>query len=1194
MKLKNYLKKIACLVFFPISLFSPLKEGLIIIRKKIRKKVYDLFLFFSLFNDLTKIDFYHWEIFQRRIFRWGRKYSKPTVKLNNLTAGQARYQSGRLLGYEILRNKFYRVWIPFYTRLEFYSTPLILLFELVKNFFKRFFKLLLLEYRIYSMQFKKILNIKKVAPGVFYCFYVLLFWLIFLSLWGLFSVYLFPILLKLCSFIFTESEWIQIKGIFSLLTPVLTLILIYYSWSLTSWFFSKKSESEDLTDKFRNFDLFDEFDKDFFYKKIKEKKKVIHNKELNFLSQGGYMSSRYERETMFNGMDSDNEVGLKANIMASSNINLVEVARLISYTEKEEESYRSIFNKDSKRYFKDLQVLKKLNSLSDHYLNKWLKLGEKNLYKNDMKYISLGHDSDIMLEKTKKIIFDSYFEKYLGNSLKINYEDFLGDWKFNNEVLNFQIIPADEEEYGNSWELFRHYLPKDDEDEDDVFVYTLEPEINLVTMAIDNPLVENETGIYNDRFYEEGELVDLFYLKKEEEDSKKTIEGYVSIYKDMLDLDWNRESMLSFDSVSPNRLAGDIKDVNSDFYRSWSPLDRYIKKKTGEETNFDKTENYEFLELLPFLTKKLKKDYVKEVPEAWSKEIRFSKRKENQCSPLDLSILDEDLIFLPEEKVEEIGSELEKFWQEKFKKKGYDFENIHVNPKNISNDRENVEYGLLKTGLFILGPEILLLDEIYQRVESKIKEGGGKRKTLLEMELAYLETEEYIPWSKLTWGMESWFDESYYEYWEGRKILDEDESEGTEHSDWEVEEQSLQEDSSTELVEDRIGMDDIELGDYLAIVAAVLSYIWIQSYSGITHMPNYYQELDRKRKMPEVEYPLKAYEFLLGAKKIYRKKRRLRFSRKYMHSVKKNQTLKQKEDHLFIGGYDEDSFFYVDNYDRDDLIQEMEYGNLTDITFWRTTGTAYSHQLESPKEGIYNIIDFSYTFWGTILRVLSLFTMFFTGLFLTIVDWSTSLLYFCFDWWIKYWWPFLATFGSGMFMILLKEIYTYSIIGAEFFLQLSSIFTGFSFEAGSLECIQGNLWRALYAKSSLTLNISFKSTDWISVYFNLMNFEFSFREIAWSKLSNLEIPTRIFLSHNLGIGDFFVSILDFVFNCLQFFIDLSLYSLKLSCKFVPIWVNYLLILSYLGQKLVFYSLFILFKLVVLFFYIIISIILCII
>jgi hypothetical protein len=314
-----------------------------------------------------------------------------------------------------------------------------------------------------------------------------------------------------------------------------------------------------------------------------------------------------------------------------------------------------------------------------------------------------------------------------------------------------------------------------------------------------------------------------------------------------------------------------------------------------------------------------------------------------------------------------------------------------------------------------------------------------------------------------------------------------------------------------------------------------------------------------------------------------------------MHSVKKNQTLKQKDDHLFIGEYDEDSFFYIDSYDRDDLIQEMEYGNLTDITFWRTTGTAYSHQLESPKEGIYNIIDFSYTFWGTTLRVLSLFMMFFTGLFITILDWSTSLLYFCFDWWIKQWWPFLVIFGSGMFTILLKEIGTYSIIGAEFLLQLSSIFN-YLITGQNLEWIQINLWTILNAKSSLILSINLKSTDWIPIYFNSINFEFSFREIVWDKLLSLEVPTRIFLSHNLGIviSDFFISILDFILKCLQFLIDISLSSLKFSCSFVPIWVNYLLILSYLGQKLVFYTLFFLFKLIVLFFYILVSIILCII
>jgi hypothetical protein len=1204
MKFKKYLKSIVYLVFFPISLFLPLKEGLIIICNKIWKRVYDLFMFLSLFNDVSKIDFYHWEIFQRRRFKWGRKYSKSITKVGNLTAGQAQYQTGRLVGYEILKNKFYRIWIPFYVRLEFYSTPLVLLIQLVKNFLKRFFKLFLLEYSIYSMQLKKVLNLRKVAPGVFYFFYVLVFWLVFLFLWGFINIYLLPILAKLCSVIFTESEWIQIKGSFFLLTPFFSLILIYYSWSLTSWFFVKKKESEDLTDKFRNFDLFDEFDKDFLYKKLKEKKKTIYNKELNFLNQGGYRTSRYDRETMLDGMDSDGELGLKANMMASSKVDLVEIAKYISYSEKDKESYKAIFNKGrlySDKYLKELEYIKKKNleklgSLSDYYLKKWLESGGRHIYKNDMKDINLDYDSDLMLEKAKKIIFDSYFEKFLGSSLEIDNESFFEDLKLTDEVLNFQKVPVDEEEDCNSWELFRHYLPRNDEDEDDVFLYTLEPEVNLVTITMDNAIVENETNIYNDRFYEEGELVDLFYSKSDE-NSKNTTEGYIDNYKDMLYLDWNRESMLAFDSVSPNRLAGDIKDVNSDAYRSWAPLDKLVKKVTGKKTKLEKLEINEYIELIPFLTKKIKRDYVKEVPEAWSKELRFAKRKKNHCSPLDLGLIDEDYIFLSKANIEETGLELEKFWQNKFKEKGYDFENVDVNLKEtnfVRYDRVEAEYGVLETGLFILGPEILLLDEIYQRIESKIQESDS-RKTLLEMEIAYLETEEYIPWSKLTWGMESWFDEPYYEYWLGRGFIEEDDPDVREHSDWEGEELGLQEDSSTELVEDRVDMDDVEIGDYFAIVAAVLSYIWIQSYSGITNMPNYYQEMGSKRSMPEIKYPLKVHDYIFGANKIYRKRRRLRFSRHYMRSVKKNQTLKQKDDHLFIGGYDEDSFFYIDSYDRDDLIQEMEYGNLTDITFWRTTGTAYSHQLESPKEGIYNIIDFSYTFWGTTLRVLSLFTMFFTGLFITMLDWSTSLLYFCFDWWIKQWWPFLATFGSGMFMIFLKEMGTYSVIGAEFLLQLGSVFN-YLFTGQSLEWIQSSLWVILNSKSSLVLSISFKSTDWIPIYFNSMNFEFPFREIAWNKFDNFEIPTRIFLSHNLGIAisDFFVSILDFILKCSQFLVDIALSSLKMSCDFVPIWVNYLLVLSYLGQKVVFFILFFLFKLIVLFFYIIISIMLCII
>jgi hypothetical protein len=220
---------------------------------------------------------------------WRKEGKERVIKEHSsLNRFQNRYLKGRPLWKEWLLNQIYRIWFPIRVRLEFYSTP----FRLVCSFFFSWIigriNWFFYESKILYSQWKPIKEnrffFQSLLKGIYYLIMIGLGLCTFLF----FGSYFYPYVDELALIFLTKPFWFQLKGYFYVFFPVFLFFFIWFLKYLVSYPF--KERSEDLTAKFRSFDLFDEFDGDRFYKRIKKEKDDF------FMYEGGVRLSEWERK----------------------------------------------------------------------------------------------------------------------------------------------------------------------------------------------------------------------------------------------------------------------------------------------------------------------------------------------------------------------------------------------------------------------------------------------------------------------------------------------------------------------------------------------------------------------------------------------------------------------------------------------------------------------------------------------------------------------------------------------------------------------------------------------------------------------------------------------------------------------------------------------------------------------------------
>jgi len=223
---------------------------------------------------------------------WKKRILKESPELNS---EQLRFQKGRTYRREVFLNQFYRIWIPIRVRLEFYTTGFRLAWSLIKNWIAHQKAWLFYEWKVYGSQwvfFRKNSFFFSVLFGSIWVGIVGLLILILVSF--LFLVQ--PWLDTVGIFFFSESFWLKIKGFSIYFIPWWVgffLWLFWFFFSLARW---STEKSEDLTEKFHNLDLFDEWEGDRFYRRVKMISKELEDKDDFFIYDGGFRQSEWEEQ----------------------------------------------------------------------------------------------------------------------------------------------------------------------------------------------------------------------------------------------------------------------------------------------------------------------------------------------------------------------------------------------------------------------------------------------------------------------------------------------------------------------------------------------------------------------------------------------------------------------------------------------------------------------------------------------------------------------------------------------------------------------------------------------------------------------------------------------------------------------------------------------------------------------------------
>lgn len=1017
------IKKFKDLIFFPWCLIKKFINV-----KKIRKKLY-----------LKEL----WEIYKTRV-----------VKVDRLNLNQTRHLDGRSLLVEIFINKWYRFWIPFYIRWEFYTEPFRVVFRLVKNYLKSLWKWWKLELEVYVFHLEEVKKLKKLLRGFWNFYFFILVGLLYLIIYGLSTIYLIPLGWKLISCIASESYIHNLRGVTNVVSFFFHIGLIVFCWERVGSLVSKKKSSEDVTEKIRRLDIFDEYDPNGFYKKA----------DRSFgpaLSQGGLNLSKEEKSHSKNRLTESWKIEWMG--IEPATYQILKLGEKLNYSD-----LVSIKEKESGLKLKDLYHWK--------YLEKFLEHGRK-----------LEGES-----------LEEIYEKWEKGFKKIEK---LVDY----EKLSIKEIPEIKLERGAEEAdviepMYRYSIDMPDEEELDFQIFPLEPEMDLYGFSDDHDDKDmiHPGSDFHDDYELEGDFLNLFpeelpswaRLLSPIPAAEKIVEGkkggVSDLYKNLENMVFRRADLIRSDMVSSDR------------------------KEEGLSTDWFGV--MDFIEGLPPIV-------------------------------YDLPGLND--LFGPVPIHEEYNLEA-----------GSHDRSLPKNP--------NLLIGLAEE----YDREIVLIDEIYQRAEKE------KGKTLVEMELSYLNTEEIVPWSKVLSGLDSWFDEGYEIYF-ARAGFKTAELFGTDEY-WEEEELD---DETTLLVEEEDLTleegDEQDLSDYVAIAVAVFSYVWIQSFASIGYMPVREIRKLKNKEEKDIYYITKGLEYVSGK---LRRRKRMVFTRRYIRELRQNQGLKEEEDLAHAIPYDSEAFFYVECYDRYDMPMELDYGHVVGTSHLteRRRDESFGMEMDSGVEGFYQIIDFSYTFWGTGWRLIQLGIMFLFGLLLTFIDWSTGIILSLGTWYLDYWWPFLSTILLSFFRLLGEAMTVFgSIVGYtwDWFVWILK-----GYEEGVLRERATFIVRAPwgYEYNGKFEDFSFHKIlldYWKTYPFSFGNFDI--RVFFWSYFEKFDIPTKFFVMHgrNLtGLGilvdecliilDLLVKIFDGVFVyswcMLGVVIKTICYFLVFSIKLLGISLHYIL------------------------------------
>lgn len=986
-----------------------------------KKRLKDIILFPLLFLKLKGI---------KKIGMYGMK--ERIVKLYKLNVNQTRHLEGNPLWKEILKNKWYRIYIPLYTRWEFYSGPFRVFFELVKNYLKNLYKWSKLELEVYVFHLEEIKKLKKWLKKIWLFYFVLLVGIVYLFLYGLGTIYIIPYFWKFVGLFLTEEFCYILKEAFSLLDVFFYLGLFVYIWETLAYLFGmKSSESEDVTNKMRELDIFEPNNRNYFYKKV------------------------------------DPSVGVSA---FHGGLNLSEEEKGAELKNRETENWKLEWLGIQPEYYKVMKLSKK--SRYSKYIRcdnvkKGLKLEE--LYNWDYlrKFLNYG-------KKLEKETLEEVYMNWERGFEKIKKIPYVTEEVKKRGFLEIKLEPEIEE--GDTWDsVSRYCLEMPLEEETDFYAMILEPELNLYPFG-ETVESDNAGGIYNELNDSESELVDLIPTDLElliEEEG-----GVSGLYKDLEHMVFRRQDLICSDKVIKGRWKEGMWNEPASFFSLANLEDPY--EKIGRMPYY-----FELAEKLPLLLPYFSTVYP--IHEEFN--LKFKEVVPQKGEPLDLAISKTG------EKEDELVM-LQGMWSE-------------------------------------YGREILLIDEIYQRVESK-----KEKKSLVEMELSYLTSEEMVPWSRVVYsGMESWYEEPYEIYLKDKEesMLEEffsNDKEWEEEENWETNEET------TWLVEEDGLEEETEgLGDYFGIMSSVFCYVWIQSYAAIGYKP-VSGHSTFKDKHP-LQHNFKRYtSYLINWKKWTvrgRKRKKMVFTREYVQSVRERQRLKDEDDLEFASKYDQESFYYNENYNRIDMLTEMDYGNLIGVSggFWEQENS-WGMEMSSGKEGFYGIVDFSFTFWGTLIRLFQLLFMFLIGLILTAIDWSTGLLLSLGTWYLDYWWPLLATicWSSSRFilegMMVLGSVLGY--IWDLFYWMISG------YEEGLLRVRAAYLVRGTWGVESKFTFDDFSFHKILLDYWKSYPFSFGGVEIKpffWEKIGSFEVPTKWFAMQGKN-WDLFINGIDKMLDIFEF------------------------------------------------------------
>lgn len=984
---------------------------------------------------LVKILFFPWSYLKLKgIKKLGvYRMKERVVKLSRLNINQSRHFEGYPLWKEILKNKWYRFYIPFYVRLEFYSGPFRVFFGLIKNYLKSLYKWSKLELEVYVFHLEEIKKLRKWLKKIWFVYFILLVLIVYMFLYGLGTIYIIPYFWKFVGLFLTEEFCYILREGFSLLDVFFYLGLFVYVWESLAYLFGmKSSESEDVTNKIRELDLFEPNNRNYFYKEVDP-----------FVGVSAFHG----------GLNlSEEEKGGELKNRETENWKLEWLGIQPEYYKAMKISQRSNYSKYIRCGMKE--GLKLENLYSWDYLQEFLKYGEK-LERETLEEVYMSWERGF--EKIKKL-------PYMTEEVK--------------EKKGLEIKLEPEIEEGDTWDsVSRYCLEMPLEEETDFYAMILEPELNLYPFG-ETVESDNAGGDYYELNDSEIELVDLiptdFELIIEEEG------GVSGLYKDLEHMVFRREDLIRSDMVIEGRWKEGTWNEAASFFSLANLEEPY--ERIGRIPYY-----FRVAEKLPLLLPYFSTIYP--IHEEFN--LKFEDVVPKRGEPLDLTISKTG------EKEDELVM-LQGMWSE-------------------------------------YGREILLIDEIYQRVESK-----KEKKSLVEMELSYLTSEEMVPWSRVVFsGMESWYEEPYEIYLKDREesMIEEFLSNDKE---WEQEENWGTNEETTWLVEDDGLEEETEgLVDYFGIMSSVFCYVWIQSYAAIGYKPflSWGGALEKKRPM---EYYFKKYtSYLINWKKWHTntgpKRKKMVFTRKYIQSVRETQRLKKDEDLIFTSKYDQESFYYNENYDRVDMVTEMDYGNLMGVSggLWEQQNS-WGMEMSSGKEGFYGIVDFSFTFWGTLIRLFQLLFMFLIGLILTAIDWSTGLLLSLGTWYLDYWWPLLATicWSSSRFLfeglMVLGSVFSY--IWDLFYWMVSG------YEEGLLRVRAAYLVRGAWGVESKFTFDDFSFHKILLDYWKSYPFSFGSVEIKpfiWEKGGSFGIPTKWFVMQGKN-WDLFLNGIDKMLDIFEF------------------------------------------------------------